>query len=204
MSEDDPVTIWLNGLRNAESDAAANLWQHFFRQLVEVARRKLRPDSRRVYDEDDAAQSAFHSLCRGVSDGRFDDLNDRDGLWRLLLVITARKIGERHKFDQREKRDIRRLVTESAFGVAAVDGKPAGMEQLESCEPSPEFVVEFSETCDRLHSELGDSSLEDVARLKLQGFTDGEVATELGCSRRTVQRRLEIIRRQWQRLLPGE
>jgi DNA-directed RNA polymerase specialized sigma24 family protein len=174
-----------------------------FRQLVEVARRKLRPDSRRAYDEDDAAQSAFHSLCRGVSDGRFDDLNDRDGLWRLLLVITARKIGERHKFDQREKRDIRRLVTESAFGPAASDSR-GGLDQLASCEPSPEFAVEFSETCDRLHAELGDSSLEQVARLKLQGFTDGEVATELGCSRRTVQRRLEIIRRQWKRILPGE
>ncbi len=113
----------------------------------------------------------MHGLCRGVSDGRLEGLTDRDGLWRLLLVITARKIGERHKFDQREKRDIRRLVTESAFGLAADDGQPAGLEQLESCEPSPEFVV---------------------------------VAIELGCSRRTVQRRLEIIRRQWQRLLPGE
>ena len=37
------------------------------------------------------ALSAFDSFCRGAEQGRFPDLNDRDNLWRLLVVFTTRK-----------------------------------------------------------------------------------------------------------------
>jgi DNA-directed RNA polymerase specialized sigma24 family protein len=39
-----------------------------------------------------------------------------------------------------------------------------------------------------------------VVTLRLEGHTDGEIAVHLNCSRRTVQRRLEVIRRHWDRL----
>jgi hypothetical protein len=65
MTRDDPVTLWLDELRNADEAAARKLWNHFFTRLCEVARKKLRPETRRVYDEEDAALSAFHSICAG-------------------------------------------------------------------------------------------------------------------------------------------
>ena len=43
---------------------------------------------------------------------------------------------------------------------------------------------------------LGDESLAQVAVLKMEGRTDEEIATMLGCSRRTVQRKLDIIRQE--------
>ena len=42
-------------------------------------------------DEEDVALSAFDSFCRGAQRGRFPQLDDRDNLWRLLVVITSRK-----------------------------------------------------------------------------------------------------------------
>ena len=43
-------------------------------------------------DEEDIVQNAFHSFFQGVANGRFlSQLDDRDNLWRLLVVITARK-----------------------------------------------------------------------------------------------------------------
>jgi hypothetical protein len=42
---------------------------------------------RRAADEEDVVQDAFHSFFRGVSAGRFPQLNDRDNLWRLLVAI---------------------------------------------------------------------------------------------------------------------
>jgi DNA-directed RNA polymerase specialized sigma24 family protein len=36
--------------------------------------------------------------------------------------------------------------------------------------------------------------------LRMEGYTDAEVADRLRCSRRTVQRRLEVVRRHWGRL----
>ena len=43
-------------------------------------------------DEEDAALSAFDSLCAGLARGRFPQLADRDDLWRLMVVTTTRKV----------------------------------------------------------------------------------------------------------------
>ena len=99
MANDDPVTLWINELRGADQAAARKLWNHFVSRLHELARKKLRPHTRRVYDEEDAAQSAFQSVCAGIAAGRFPELRDRDGLWHLMLVITARKVARRHRHD---------------------------------------------------------------------------------------------------------
>lgn len=198
----DDVTHWLDELREHNASAAENLWRYYFVRLHGLARRNLSPDTRRVYDEEDAAQSAFLSFCQGIEAGRFPELKDRDSLWRLLVVITARKVRERHQFDRREKRDIRRVVTDSQIpAVTAPDRSWESLEQLAGREPTPEFAAEFSETCERLFDGLPDGSLRDVAALKLQGLTDDEVGQQLQCARRTVQRRLEVIRRAWRKIL---
>lgn len=114
-SQKDPVTEWINDLRRSEPAAATKLWNHFFDQLRQHALRKLQPGSRRVYDEEDAALSAFQSFCGGVAAGRYPDLQDRDDLLCLLLCITGRKVSHRHRFDGQQRRDIRKTLTESAL-----------------------------------------------------------------------------------------
>jgi DNA-directed RNA polymerase specialized sigma24 family protein len=44
---------------------------------------------------------------------------------------------------------------------------------------------------------LEDDELRAIARLKLEGFTNPEIAERLGVVERTVERRLNRIRRQW-------
>ena len=46
-----------------------------------------------IAEPEDVALSAFNSLCRGLENGRFPKLQDRDDLWRLLVVIAAVAIG---------------------------------------------------------------------------------------------------------------
>lgn len=199
-SNDEPVTVWIEQLREADDEAAAKLWRHFVNELQRSARNKLNPETRRVYDEEDAAQSAFHSVCAGIGQGRFPDLNDRNGFWRLLLTITARKVAHRHRHDQQQRRDTRRNLSDAIFKSATEDSAHGGIDRLPAREPTPEFAAEFVETCDTLFACLEDRDLHDVAKLRMEGYTDGEIGERLACSRRTVQRRLELIRRQWQRL----
>lgn len=45
----------------------------------------------RSRDEEDVAASAFDSFCEAVDRRRSPNLQDRDGLWELLLTITERK-----------------------------------------------------------------------------------------------------------------
>src|SRR5256885_9031522 len=91
MPSEGSVTRWLTALKGGDAAAAQPLWERYHRRLVALAREKLRAARRRAADEEDVVQSAFHSFFCGVARGRFPQLNDRDNLWRLLVVITARK-----------------------------------------------------------------------------------------------------------------
>lgn len=61
----------------------------------------------------------------------------------------------------------------------------------------PDVLAEVKESCDQLLGALPDEQLRKIVLLKLQGSTDNEVAEECSCTRRTIVRKLEKIRRIW-------
>jgi len=69
------VTGWIDQISDGDEQAAEQLWQHISVRLHEFAQQKLDVQTRRQYDEHDAANSAFHSLCRGLADGRIEAEN---------------------------------------------------------------------------------------------------------------------------------
>ncbi len=90
-----------------------------------------------IEDEEDAALSAFDSFCRGAACGRFPQLT---GLWRLLVVITVRKVVAQFERQGAQKRGAGRLAGESALiGADAADG--AGLDRIARHEPSPEMAA---------------------------------------------------------------
>ncbi len=196
---DESVTLWIHELKQGDDDAAQALWDRYFSRLVGLGRRVLRDSNKRTADEEDVAISAFRSICIGVTAGRFPKIKDRDGLWRLMLVITTRKIMRQHRDDGRLRRNVNRNLP--ALTVNDSSGASAdGFDMVQSGEPSPEFAAEFLDICERLYASLDDQQLQDVVALRLEGFTDVEIGRQLNCSRRTVQRKLEIIRRHWGQL----
>ena len=70
-------------------------------------------------------------------------------------------------------------------------------QQQVSQAPSPEFAAMMSEECRRLLRVLNDPELEGVVLLKLEGFSNDEIAKQFGYSRRTIQRMLALIRDLW-------
>src|SRR5262245_40207460 len=122
MAGNDSITRWIEGAKQGEEEALQALWERYFDKLVRFARSKLESGSRRVEDEEDVALSAFKSFCMAARAGRFPDLKDRDGLWRLLLSMTARKAVDLKRYVNRQKR---RVLGETAIGPAhAQDEKP--------------------------------------------------------------------------------
>ena len=65
-----------------------------------------------------------------------------------------------------------------------------------SREPTPEFSAMVAENCARLLDQL-EPALRQIAQLRLDGHTNIEIAARQGCALRTVERRLELIRRIW-------
>lgn len=197
MSSEGSVTRWVTALKDGDMAAAQPLWERYHRQLVALARDKLRTARRRDADEEDVVQGAFHSFFQGVARQRFPLLNDRDNLWRLLVVITARKAIAQITNERRQKRGGGMLQGESGMTAREPDSDDAAIEQIVGEEPSPEFAAQVAEEYRRLLDELGDDSLRQVAVWKMEGLTNDEVAGRLNCSRRTVARKLESIRTIW-------
>src|SRR4051812_6880703 len=102
MSASGSVTTLLERLKSGDHEAARLLWQRYYPRLVALARQKLKGAAPRVADEEDAALTAFDSFCRRAEQGQFPDLKDRDGLWALLVVLTARKATDLLRHHQRE------------------------------------------------------------------------------------------------------
>lgn len=196
MSSPGSVSHWIAALKAGDSAAAQPLWERYYRQLIGLARNKLRATSRTGADEEDVVQNAFHSFFRAVDQGRFPQLDDRDSLWRLLVVITANKALKQLAYSQRQKRG--GGTDGTPVGIYSL-GSPdeAALVQLVGDEPTPDFAAQVAEEYGRLLELLGDESLRQVAVWKMEGYSNDEIADKLSCSRRTVARKLESIRILW-------
>jgi DNA-directed RNA polymerase specialized sigma24 family protein len=196
--DDGSVTRWIGDLKAGGNSAAQHLWERYFHRLVHLARARLRAARRAgaIADEEDAALSAFDSFCRGAAQGRFPDLADRDGLWRLLVVITLRKVTGQVGRQAAQKRGGGRLLGESALigGDAAEIG---GLDQIAADEPSPEMAALVVDQYRRLRGGLRSEELRQVLDLRLEGYTREEIARRLGCAERAVKRKLDLIREAW-------
>jgi RNA polymerase sigma factor (sigma-70 family) len=190
MTLDEKTTLWLGRLKSGDPAAAGKLWEGYYRRLVGLARKKLGDLPRGAADESDVAQSAMKSFFRGVEQGRFPRLEDSDDLWRLLVVITVRKAADLREYAGRAIRDWRRLVEADGSGLSLMAG-------LASAEPDPALAAEVNEQCEVLLAALPDESWRQVARRKLAGYTEKEIADELECSLAGVQRKLRFIREAW-------
>jgi DNA-directed RNA polymerase specialized sigma24 family protein len=192
-SDEGSVTLWVEGLRGGQANAAAQpLWERYFGRLVHLARAGLRGKAGGPADEEDVALSAFDSFCRGAAAGRFPQLGGRDDLWRLLVTITARKANAAVWHERRQKRGGGRVADEAALadaGLAAVAGS----------EPTPAFAALVADEVRRLLDALGDDALRQVALLRMEGYSNEQVAERLGCGLRSVERKLALIRKTWRR-----
>ncbi len=190
MAVKGSITRWIDLLKVGDALAAQKLWERYFQRLVWLARQKLQGNRPRAADEEDVALSAFDSFCRGAETGRFPELMDRDGLWRLLVVLTNRKAAHLVRDEGRQKRG-------GKAAPAMADEQE--LQQILSREPTPEFAAEVAEQCRRLLARLGDPELESVALWRMEGYRNDEIADKLGCTPRTVERKLRIIRGLWEK-----
>ena len=191
---DSSVRKWVARLESGDDAAAQRLWEVFFDRLVHLAHHRLQARHRRVIDAEDVALSAFGSFCKGVEEQRFPRLADQYDLWRLLVSITVHKVLHVVRDQKRIKRGglFRELnnLGGSSDALAAVN-------QIVGREPSPEFAAEVAEEYERLVKSLDDEELVELAAWKLEGYTNAEIATKWNKSERTVERKLNLIRKIW-------
>ena len=194
-SSEGSVTHQISLLKEGDDAAAHKLWQRYFQRLVRLARRNLRPNSRRSADEEDVALMAFANFCRRAGQGQFPKVQHRGDLWPLLVTLTVRMAIDHVRHEDRQKRG----------GPAPDDPKSPPRDrsrrhdtgQIADRQPTPEFLAQVSEECERLLSALDDTELKSIAMWKCEGYTNEEIAARLGVVLRTVERKVHQIRQRW-------
>lgn len=199
MTAPGSVTRWIGRLKAGDHAAAQELWEHYFRRLVGLARKILNGRVRGAADEEDVALSAFASFCRSVGRDRFPQLSDRDDLWQILMVLTARKAHWQVTYENAQKRGGGRPAAAAGPGARIV-AEDEAVERILSREPTPEFAAQVAEEFQRLLASLGDEQLRTVAVWKMEGYTNDEIAAKLGRGLRSIERKLQLIRRSLQLL----
>ncbi len=191
----NPTQLLLR-LKDGDEDAAAALWHGFVERIQNLARQKLVGVPKRVGDEEDIAISAFHSFFQGAVHGRFEKLENRQDLWKILAVIICRKVNRQIEYLLAQKRGNGKTRGDSVF-VENHTGHVAGLEAVADSQPAADAFVVIQEEFDLLLDQLPDHQLRQIALLKLDGFKNCEIAEQIGKNIRSVERKLNIIRGIW-------
>jgi RNA polymerase sigma factor (sigma-70 family) len=183
------VTQLFSLARQGDPAAFTPLWVHFFPRLVGLARMRLTGRTAISQDAEDAAQAALASFWKQIQSGDFLQDLCREGLWNLLATITVRKIGKQLRHDAAARRNLGRI-----HGEADLPGDQP-LAELLSVLPTQELDLQAAELMEALPPDL-----QELAMLRLLGHSTEEIAEQFDCTRRKVQRKLELVRLRWESL----
>jgi RNA polymerase sigma factor (sigma-70 family) len=178
------------------AEALARICSRYQERLAALAQTYLIVCPFPVVSADDAAQSAMISFHDRFRRQEFHDLKDRTSLWNLLATITHRKVLQALRREQQQKRGggMGAPLQASPPGTEdAVNQEPAGRE------PDPAEEALAKDLLDRLFQKLNDNNRQ-VVWLRLAGYSNAEIAEQVGRTEKAVERRLETIREVLRRL----
>lgn len=191
------VTDDLRRAKLGDSYAQYKLWQRYVERLIRLARANLLGAKQPLSGPEDVALSVFNDLLIGLEDGQFRQLNDRNDLWQVLIMLTRREAID----------ELRRANAKKRLGCGAAtngnDGRSLPIEHMDwqdhmcSSDPTPEEAALLNEQLVMRINQLTDSIHRRIALAKMRGHNNQEIAEQLGISLRSVERKLSIIRRRW-------
>ena len=176
----------------AGDDAAETaLFRRYIRRLNALVIRRFHASLRERADVELVVLSACKSFFLRHRRGELQ-VDDPDGLWSVLAMITLRKCADRLRYLRAARRDAGRDVgwpDEDHGGANLMDRGPA-----------PDEVAACNETVGAL---LEAMSAEDgpIVEHLLIGYTAEEIAERFDCSERTVRRVRQLAKLRLRRLI---
>ena len=198
------VTQWLQELRSGSDTAVTQIWERYFSRLTFIARKYFSTTPRRMPDEEDVVINEFQSFFHRVKEDQFHHLADRRDLWQILVMLTCRKAIKQTLHERRQKSGSGRIRTESAIPDPNKQTAELNINSVAGAAPTPEFVVMMIQQCELLIKHLPNERLREIALLRFEGFANSEIAERLSVHERTIERKLNLIRSHWRRLLDKE
>lgn len=192
MAEPGSVTALLEQAQAGNQAALGTLVKRYWPFLMVVAGENLPLTHRRAADEEDIVEQAFVDFSLGLLNGSWHCLKDRHHFVALLSTITQRKALNERKHEEARKRGGGALPVERDVQTLSETCQDDGLSPLEQ--------VLQDDWCRHFLDRLGDD-LRPVADLLLAGLQKKAIAEALGCTVRTVSRKVVLLQQKWQTLL---
>lgn len=185
MQSAGSVSHWIAQAKAGDEAALARLHRRYWPALVGLARQRLH-GSPIPSDEEDIAQQAFVAFYQALKNQRLPKLENRHQCLALLSHIVACKVCNQVNHELTARKGGGRVQPGSAIVRLAEDsaGTPLQEAILKDC--YQKYVGNIPE------------NLRPIAELFLQGYTRAEMAEQMGCTERTIDRKLAIVRTYWQ------
>ncbi len=170
----DSVAHVLQRLKGGSEDAATELYQRYKNRLTLYVRQKqaigkhLRPDVQST----EVAHDAIAKLLHAISREKFNYQSEKK-LFAWLITVMLHSIA-----DRAARIDVCRL--------------PVELEEVADHLPSPAQLTELADATQSALTGLDDLAVQ-VFDLWSEGYSQRQIAEQLGCNRRRVQRILELI-----------
>ena len=179
---------FINGLAEGSPAAQEEFWERYGKRLDLVTRKHFPAGLNRRLAPEDIVQSTCRSFFTRIEAGKLE-VSDRDSLWGLLCAITLNKTRMKQRFHLAQRRALNReqdVHARPANGEEGVAFEPAAAGQ------APDEALIFAEQLERV-MELLDPTEKQILQLKLDNFSNDEIATQVNRSDRTIRRVVERL-----------
>jgi RNA polymerase sigma-70 factor (ECF subfamily) len=183
----DRSLLWR--FRNGQADAPTRLYLRYAERLQALADRQTSPELGRRLDPEDIVQTVFRTFFRRVAEGNYD-VPDGEEIWKLLLVIALHKIRDAGVYHKAAKRDVRRTSSGEANELAIQNAAGKDEAALAVLQMVVNEVLEG-------HPE----SHRRMIELRIEGHEVAEISREVGRSKRSVERVLQVFRQRMDGLI---
>jgi DNA-directed RNA polymerase specialized sigma24 family protein len=199
-SDQGSVTGWISLIREGDQDVLDAFSKRYFSKIRDLAKSKLsNPDSEEV------ANDVLVALTQSIAGGKYPNLCDRNSLWFLILKITQNRVIA---FTRREKAK-KRIPAESMepnhcedlVRVESLTDYEAELDNVIASNSTEAAWIEISDCWEELLRCLPDDVCRQIAQLKLQSYSNREIALMMGFTPSKVDRKVRLIQEQWMRII---
>jgi|GEM_PF-4326366 len=189
QAADESVTHWFLQLKAGNQSFLTKLLGFFLEKVKTKARREFGNSSRSVCDEDDIAVQVFGDLA---TQAKKIDVTDREGLLRLLLLVTQRKVASERRRQSAKSRGNGKVILETDLGRLLKDCSHQSVNK-----GSQYNLALIEQELTALMEILPDDQYREIVKLSIAGHDKDEIAEILGVVPRTVYRKLRYTQELW-------
>lgn len=199
-SDQGSVTGWIALIREGHPESLDSFSKRYFSKIRDLAKSKLsKPDSEEV------ANDVLAALTRSIAGGKYPDLHDRNSLWFLILKITQRRVIALTRREKAQKRipseSIQANHSENLVSVESLADYEVELDQVIASHTTEAAWIEISDCWEELLRCLPDDDCRKIAQLKLQSYSNREIAMMMAFTPSKVDRKVRLIQDEWMRII---